>query len=311
MKTKRILVAQDLSCLGQCSLTVALPIISALGIEVCPVPTTLLSTHTVGFDGYVKADLAEHDNAILQHFKRLDMQFDGLYAGYLGGSEYINVVKEALGVVRGRFILDPAMADETLYPDLDAKYVDDMRALAGRADVLLPNLTEALLLAGCDISAGQDHAPINVVNEADMSCSHSVDGNETDRAGVTKVADISHSIQLDELFSKLYAIGSKFVIITGVADGQDRIGIAVGDGREIRTYMRKRYDRVCHGAGDVFASTFTGLYLDGADLFDSAEAALDFTHKCIQNTLDDKPHWYGLHFERLLPALMSAIKEIV
>lgn len=271
MKIPRILVVQDLSCLGQCSLTVALPVISALGVEACPLPTTLLSTHSVGFEGFFKTGLTKQCGSVIRHFKRLDIHFDGIYAGYLGGMRQLELLFDALALSDGKFILDPAMADGELYPGLDAEYVDAMRALAGRADVVLPNLSEARLLTGIE----QENAPI------------------------------------ERLFDGLFALGAKAAVITGVRDGGGNIGVAVGDGKGIDIYTRREYARVCHGAGDVFASAFTGLYVRGADIRTSARLALDFTHSAIENTLDDNAHWYGLHFEPSLAELAAQADKLL
>ncbi len=270
MKIPRILVVQDLSCLGQCSLTVALPVISALGVEACPLPTTLLSTHSVGFEGFFKAGLTEQCDSVVEHFKRLDIRFDGVYAGYLGGMRQVELLREALALSDGKFILDPAMADGELYPGLDEEYVNAMRILTGRADVVLPNFDEARLLVG----AKQKNVPI------------------------------------ERLFGGLFALGARAAVITGVRDG-DNIGVAVANGKNISLYTRREYARVCHGAGDVFASAFTGLYVRGADINTSARLALDFTHSAIENTLDDKAHWYGLHFEPSLAELAIQANKLL
>ena len=149
MSYKRILTIQDISCVGQCSLTVALPILSACGVETCVLPSAVLSTHTAGFSGYTFRDLTEDMPAIKDHWVKEGIAFDGVYTGYLGSTKQIDYVKEIIAATAkdGVAIIDPAMADNgKLYPGFDAAFVEEMKKLCATADYLLPNLTEACLL---------------------------------------------------------------------------------------------------------------------------------------------------------------------
>ena len=154
MAYKKILTIQDISCVGQCSLTVALPILSACGLEACILPSAVLSTHTAGFSGFTFRDLTDDMPAIQAHWQKENIKFKAIYTGYLGSIKQIGYVKnilETMGDDDCVRIVDPAMADNgKLYSIFDMDYVEAMKPLCGIADILVPNITEAAFLTGCE-----------------------------------------------------------------------------------------------------------------------------------------------------------------
>ena len=162
MKNAKILTVQDISCVGQCSLTVALPVISACGVETCVLPSAVLSTHTAGFSGYTFRDLTDDMPAINEHWKKEKIAFDAIYTGYLGSARQIGYVKDLLATVLsegGVAVVDPAMADNgALYPGFDAAFVEEMKGLCALADYVVPNITEACMLTGVEYKTEYDRA---------------------------------------------------------------------------------------------------------------------------------------------------------
>ena len=275
MSDKKVLTIQDISCVGQCSLTVALPIISACGLETAVLPSAVLSTHTAGFTGYTFRDLTEDIPAIAAHWKKEGISFDCVYTGYLGSRTQIGYVRDVIGTLLrkgGVSVVDPAMADNgRLYPAFDADYAEAMKSLCFSADIILPNVTEACLLA--DMPYRED----------------------PDRAFA------------DRLMETLTARGAGKVVLTGVGFEPGTTGVAVRENGENRYYGHRRIAKGCHGTGDVYASAFTGALMRGRTVFDSAKIAADFTVKCIENTQDDPAHWYGVKFEPVLPELAAML----
>lgn len=278
MSYQRILTVQDISCVGQCSLTVALPILSACGLETCILPSALLSTHTAGFHDYTCRDLTEDMPRIAAHWKREGILFDAFYTGYLGSIEEISCVKSVfstLGRPDCRTVVDPAMADNgVLYPAFDEAYARAMRPLCFGADVMLPNLTEACMLTDTPYPAHYDEAFVTGI------------------------------------LQKLSDAGAGTVILTGVGYTEDTTGVVVYENGRQFYYRHHRFPRLCHGTGDIYASAFTGAYLQGLSVFDAARLAADFTLRCIENTMGDEAHWYGMKFETALPELTARIAEI-
>ena len=269
---------QDISCLGQCSLTVALPIISACGIETVILPSAVLSTHTGGsFKNYTFHDLTDDIPGILKHWKQEGFQFDCLYTGYLGNIRQINLVEEIrkeLLTDDAPCIIDPAMADfGKLYTGFDTAYVHKMKELCGQADVLLPNLTEAAFLTGLPYRTRMSEAEVHV------------------------------------LLKGLAALGSKHIILKGVSDTPDQIGVAVYNCETDRVsyYFTRRLPRNGYGTGDCFASAFTGAYMRGMEIKEAAALAADFVLAAMEATTGDEKHWYGVHFEQALPLLMERL----
>ena len=275
MSYNRILTVQDISCLGQCSLTVALPILSACGQETCIIPSAVLSNHTA-FESFTFADLSKEIPAITKKWNELEIKFSALYTGYLGKAEqvpYIKALKETCLLPDAPLIVDPAMADHgKLYVGFDAPYVAAMRELCASADVILPNLTEACFLA--DLPYRED---------------------------------FSH----EEISEIVLSLGKKFqckVVLTGATTDPSKSGVAVWDGGELQFYFHGKHSNSCHGTGDVYASVFTGAVMSGKSLYDAACIAADFTADCIGFTKGDADHWYGVKFEPLLGTLIEKLK---
>ena len=269
MPDQRILTVQDISCVGQCSLTVALPILSAAGLETAILPSAVLSTHTGGFTGFTFRDLTEDIPGIIAHWQKENIRFDAIYTGYLGSAEQIALVLQMFDVLRADSfvsVVDPAMADGgRLYTGFDAAFVGEMKKLAAAADIILPNITEACFLTGSEYREEYDEAYI------------------------------------DTLLARLRAIGAKTVILTGVGYSPDSTGVVVYEGDTPRYYRHRRISKGSHGTGDIYASAFVGAYLRGKSAYDAAAIAADYTVRCIENTVGDPTHWYGVKFERMLP----------
>ena len=274
MKDMRVVTIQDISCFGQCSLTVALPVISACGIETVVLPTAILSTHTTGFTGFTCRDLGEDIPKIKEHWKSIPLEFDAVYTGYLGSKQEVSAVLDLMDAFPCLRIVDPAMADNgVLYPAFDEAYVSEMKKLCGSADILLPNITEASMLTGMPYKTVYDEKYIK------------------------------------DLLKALHALGAKTVILTGVSYREKRTGVAVYENEVYSYYEHRRIDRNCHGTGDVYASSFVGSLMNGKDAFTSAKIAAEFTMACIDNTLGDEKHWYGVKFETMLPKLIALVRE--
>ena len=275
MAYHKILTIQDISCVGQCSLTVALPILSAAGQETCILPSAVLSTHTAGFSGYTVRDLTEDIPAITAHWEKEKIAFEAVYTGYLGSTEQIGMVRDLidrLSAPGALAIVDPAMADNgRLYPAFDGAYVEAMKELAFSADIILPNITEACFLTGMEYRERYDEAYIAA------------------------------------LLDRLSAAGAKTVVLTGVGYTPDRTGVLVQEGGERRYYEHRRLSPGSHGTGDVYAAAFVGALLNGKRAFDAAVIAADYTVRCIEITREDPAHWYGVKFEAALPAYMKML----
>ena len=272
-RQKRVLAIHDISCVGRCSLTVALPVLSAMGLETSILPTSILSTHTGGFEGYTCRDLAEDMTPIADHWHSLGLEFDAVFTGWLGTYRHVEKLDrllEAFG--SAALIVDPVMGDNgRLYATLDDAYVDAMRAYCARADLLLPNITEAAILTGTDYPyPGYDRTWV------------------------------------EAMLRRLSALGSGAAVLTGVSLRPGRIGAAALDPREgrIRYFDRPFIPGMWHGAGDVFASVLVGERLRGTPLSASLDTAVDFTARCILRTRDaGTDERLGLQFEPLLGSL--------
>lgn len=277
MDYKRILTVQDISCIGQCSLTVALPILSACGLETAVLPSAVLSTHTGGFKGYTFRDLTGDMPAIVDHWEKEGLYFDAIYTGYLGSAEQVSIVMDiAKRLLKPGcpLIVDPAMADNgKLYPGFDADFVDSMKKLVFSADCILPNITEACLLTGIEYREQYDRTYI---------------------AG---------------LIGALTAAGARDIVLTGVGYTPRTTGVAVLEGGKQSYYRHKKIAGGCHGTGDVFASAFCGALMRGCSCYDASKIAADYTVSCIEYTNGDESHRYGVKFEPLLAGLIGALPE--
>lgn len=271
----KVLTIQDISCVGQCSLTVALPIISACGVETCVLPSAVLSTHTTGFFGYTVRDLTEDFPGIRDHWKKEGITFDAVYTGYLGSSEQIDLVVDIFETCTkdgAMLIVDPAMADGgILYPAFDMDHVEAMKRLCQKADYLIPNLTEACLLTGIPYRETYDRA------------------------------------YLDSILEGLTQLGCKNVILTGISYEKESTGVVVWEKGEYQYYKHPLRSNGSHGTGDVYASAFVGALVRGKSTFQAAKIAADYTLACIDATAKLENHWYGAAFEIVLGKLIEMI----
>ena len=272
MGYKRALVIQDISCVGQCSMTVALPILSACGHEICILPTALLSTHTGGFG---KPVVIHFDNALDEmwhHWQKSEITFDAILVGYLGSLEAIRTagkIMDQLLAPGGVSIVDPAMADHgKLYSGLTQEYAREMEKLCRRADIILPNVTEAALFAGREYHEKLTEGYVlELLDALDHSC----------------------------------------VIITGTGYKDGQTGITVQEGSQRILYTHPQIGGSYHGTGDMFAACFTGALLSGKTKPEAVKIAADFVCKAIEKTVENPAHWYGVKFEQALPDLIRML----
>ena len=272
---KRLLTIQDLSCVGQCSTTVALPLVSACGVECSVLPPAMLSNHTApGFKGWSFCDLTAELPKVEAKWIEQGIAFDAFYTGYVCESHIdpiLSIFRTCAkpGALR---IIDPAMADNgVLSRGFAADFPSKMARLCKGADYLLPNLTEAALLVG----------------------------EKPKLSGYSKG-------ELGTLIAKLHALGVRNVVLTGVSFRDDELGVAVSDGKSVSYDFNPRNPRSSHGTGDVFASVFAGAVLRGKSALAAAALAADIVCAAIEAT--DKDHWYGVSFERVIPSLVSALQ---
>lgn len=272
---KRVLTIQDISCLGKCSLTIALPVISALGAETVILPTAVLSTHTM-FRKFTCKDLSDQIEPIAAHWKSEGVAFDAIYTGYLGTAEQVDQIKELFRNFRGEdtvIIVDPVMADNgKLYPAFDMDYVKKNAELCAEADIIVPNITEASLMTGMEYREEYDESYVK------------------------------------ELLARLNELGAGISVLTGVSLEKGKTGV-MGYERETGEYyiyQNRRIDAAYHGTGDLFSSTCVGQILRGLNWRDAMRIAADYTAHTIEVTLQnpDKP-WYGVDFEATIPELLA------
>lgn len=274
---KRILTVQDISCIGRCSLTVALPILSCMGLETAVLPTAVLSTHTQ-FQNVAFHDLTGDLDAILAHWKRENFTFSTIYTGYLGSKEQIEVVLSLFETYRktgALLIADPAMADGgSLYSGFDLPFVQQMKRICSQADIILPNLTEAALLLDTPYRPdGYDEAYIR------------------------------------SLLKQLCTQGAKTAVLTGVSFHESELGAMAYDA-QTDTYYASFCERIpasYHGTGDCFASAFSGAVTRGESLNDALDLAVSFVAEALKKTLaDPQRRNYGVNFEEALPLLIRS-----
>lgn len=274
MAYKRILTIQDISCVGQCSMTVALPILSACGHETCILPTAVLSTHTGGFGKPAVCHLSEAIGDMWHHWQENAITFDAILVGYLGSVQAVEATEEILDNLLapgGISVVDPAMADHgKRYTGLDEAYAEAMERLCRKADVMLPNITEAAMFSGMEYRETPDEAYV------------------------------------DRLLDALH---HQCVILTGVGFSEARTGVMIQAGEKRWHYSHPRIGAGCHGTGDIFAACFTGALMQNKSMEEAVKIAADFTLRCIENTRKNPAHWYGVKFETALPELIRQLQE--
>ena len=277
---KRILTIQDISCLGKCSLTVALPLLSAMGVETVILPTAVLSTHTI-FSGFTCKDLSDQLGPITEHWKKEDITFDAIYTGYLGTEEEIETVKEIIRTFRGPETLvfvDPAMGDNgKLYPAFDEQYAKKNATLCAVADVIVPNLTEASFMTGL---------PYREEYEEDY---------------------------VRRMLQALTGLGCRTAILTGVSLEPGKTG-AMGYDSSAGEYFLYQNDKIpaqYHGTGDIFSSVAVGGLLRGLSRQDAIRLAADYTARTIDVTRHNPQNpWYGVDFEATIPELTDTLRTM-
>lgn len=273
MVYKRILTIQDISCVGQCSVTVAMPILSACGHECCILPTALLSTHTGGFGKPAVVHFDDTLESMWRHWQRQGITFDAIYTGYLGSLGAVDAairIAEALLAPEGVLIVDPAMADHgKMYSGLEEAYAHAMQGLCRKADILIPNLTEAAMLSGQEYREKLDE---NYVN---------------------RMTDL---------------LPGKAVVLTGVGYEPGMTGAAVRQGSAHFHIPHRRVERSFHGTGDIFAAAFVGALMQDKTVKQAAEIASKYVLRCIETTVKAPAHWYGVKFEPALGYLMQLLE---
>lgn len=272
---KRLLSIQDISCIGKCSLTVALPIISAMGVETVILPTAVLSAHTC-FQGFTFRDLTGDMNPITENWKNLGIDFDMIYTGYLGSFEQIDIVSNVFRNFKkeDNFIfVDPAMGDNgRLYTGFEPKFALEMGKLCGMADIIVPNMTEAAFMLDVEYQEKYDRT------------------------------------YAEDILKKLSELGAKKTVLTGAEVEEGKTGI-LGFDSETGEFFEYFHDKVparFHGTGDIYSSTAAGAYLNGYGLKESLCIAADYTLECIKATMkDENRRWYGVNFEEAIPYLIK------
>ncbi|KNZ42004.1 pyridoxamine kinase [Acetobacterium bakii] len=278
-KQKRVVAIHDISCVGRCSLTVALPIISAAGFDTSVLPTAVLSTHTGGFENFTYRDLTDDIRPISDHWQSLNHSFDAIYSGFLGSFEQIDLVAELFDTFRTKdnlILVDPVMADNgELYSVYSPEMARGMTKLCAKADIIVPNLTEAAFL---------------------LDEPYIAEGYDRD--------------YIEGLLKRLSKLGSPKVVLTGISFEANQLGAATYDSKtgEIHYVFNDHIQGFFHGTGDIFGSTLLSALLSDFPLAEAAQIAVDYAHECILKTVElDQEKRYGVCFERAIPYLIKRL----
>lgn len=279
-ETIKILTIQDISCYGQCSITVALPVVSAFGIETAVLPSAVLSTHTSGFEGYTVRDLTEDLPEIRKHWEKEGIYFDAIYTGFIASAEQLDYIKDIIDSrlkENGLVFVDPAMADHgEFYNGFDQKFADKMGELCKLGDYILPNTTEACYIL------------------------HKEWKEEFSKE------------EMIEMANELAKFTKRHVILKGDTHRENELGMIVLDKNDGNTEFvyNEKVDYVSHGTGDVFASSFVGSVMTGKSPTAAAKVAGEFTKIAIEKTVGDESHKYGVKFEQAIPKLYGLLESI-
>lgn len=274
----RAAVVQDMSGFGRVSLTEALPIMSAMGIEVCPLPTAVLSTHTYEFKDYTMLDLTDEMEKIIAHWQSIGLEFDAVYSGYISSKRQLSIISAFMEEQKKKgalIVVDPVLGDnalldvKTVYSARMTELIDGMRLLVAAANVITPNLTEACLL--------------------------------TDREYTGEPMEDG---EIFSLLTELADMGCDAVTVTSIMDAEDSMCVAVfdknsGDFSKIDCgYVPRPF----HGTGDIYTSVLAGSLLNGMDVTAAARTAVDFVAEAIRETIKypNVPIRHGVMFERVL-----------
>lgn len=275
--TTKILTIQDISCFGQCSITVALPVVSAFGIETAILPSAVLSTHTSGFTDFTVRDLTEDLPQIRKHWEKEGIDFDAIYTGFIASIEQLDYIKDIIDSrlkTDGLVFVDPAMADHgEFYNGFDQEFADSMGELCRRGDFILPNTTEACFIL------------------------HRQWKEEFTRD------------EMLEMANELCDFTKRYVILKGDTHKDNELGMIILDKKEgtCEVVYNDRIDYVSHGTGDVFASAFVGSTMVGKSPTSAAKVAGEFTKMAIEKTVGDENHKYGVKFEQVIPQLQDLL----
>ncbi len=273
---KRIMTIQDISCVGKCSLTVASPIISCAGVECAVLPTAVLSTHTA-FDKFTFCDLTDEISPIKNTLLDLGIDFDAIYTGYLGSFRQLELVEDFISSFSGKVIIDPVMADNgVLYKGFTPEFANRMAALCAKADLIIPNLTEASFMLG-----------------------------------IPYTPDYTEDY-IKDVLKRLTDLGPKVAALTGIGFKDSEIGVYAFDKEsgEYYYYFNEKLPCAFHGTGDIYASATVGALMRGFTTFDALRIAVDFTLKCMKCTMSDPDHrFYGVNFEDAIPYYISLLTK--
>ncbi len=278
---KRVAAINDISGFGKCSLTVSLPILSAAGVETCVMPTAILSTHTGGFEGFTYRDLTTDLDAFSSHWATLGIDFSAIYTGYLGSVEQIDIVLNIIDRLKTKdtlIVVDPVMADDgKLYKNFTTNLSNNMSKLARKADILIPNITEASLLLGIEYKE-----------------------------------PVYEKEYINYILKALSKLGPDKIILTGVTFEESTIGAACynKENDNISYHFSKKIEGSYHGTGDIFASFLVSAIMNDKTLEEAVDISVELTHDCINNKkYVDTPSNYGVPFEWTIPKLISKLKN--
>lgn len=276
---KRIMTVQDISCVGKCSLTVALPIISAAGVECGVLPTAVLSTHTA-FKSFTFHDLTEEIEPISDTFLDLGIDFDAIYTGYLGSHRQLSLVGDFIDRFKKKdsfVLIDPVMADHgVLYKGFTEEFAKNMATLTAKADLVVPNITEAAFMLGVPYNPDYDEEYIKW------------------------------------LLKELTGLGCPRAALTGISFDDDKIGVYYYDSTTDTyfSYFNEKLPAAYHGTGDIYASATLGAVMSGMDIPTALSVAVDFTLECMKKTEEDPDRrFYGVNFESALPYYIERITK--
>lgn len=278
---KKCITIQDISCYGKCSITVALPVISSMGIETVILPTAVLSTHTSGFENFTYHDLTNEFDKIMNHWEQYDLKFDSIYTGYIGKKELVLKIKQFIKDFKKPnvdVVIDPVFADNgKIYPGMDLEYVESVKDLVKEADYIIPNITEACYLA--DVKYFEKYSKEDIYNLINKL-------SET-----TKV---------------------KNIILTGISYEENKLGAIYynSETKKMFEYFNEEVPIRYHGTGDLFSSIFVGALLNGLSPEESMILSVDITKKCIELTYDDMKANYGVNFELCIKDLILQMEKM-
>ena len=273
----RAAVVQDMSGFGKVSLTEAIPVMSGMGIEVCPLPTAILSTHTYEFKNYTLCDLTDEMVKIINHWDEIGLEFDAVFSGYMSSERQVEITKSFMLAQRekgAKIVVDPVMGDnalldvQTVYSERMRELIGGMKELSAIADAITPNLTEACILTGMEYP------------KAAMS-----DG------------------EIIEMLKRLTDVGAPTAAVTGVMDGEKSMCVAVYDGDNYYKIDCGYIERPFHGTGDIFTTVFTGGLMQKKSVLEAASLGADFVYEAIRKTVEypnQIPIRQGVLFELVL-----------